>query len=459
MEPFKILVVDDETAMLKSCHKVLMQEGYAVDTTGNPVEALQLIRQRRYDLLIVDLKMPEMSGIELMALAHETQPDVPVLIITAYATLETALHAVSQGAFDYIPKPFSMSHLLCTVERCIHYRSVVARSGVPPAHTGDYREIIGESSPLLRALEVVRKVAALDVNVLIQGESGTGKELFARALHRNSGRSKGAFVPIDCASLPETLMESELFGYERGAFTGANSSKQGLLESANGGTAFFDEIGNLSPNIQSKLLRILQERKLRRLGALKLTGIDVRVVSASNRDLQSMVQEESFRKDLFYRLNVVLIHLPPLRDRKEDIPVLARRFLEEFRVKFCKPVETISSAALVALERYHWPGNVRELRNVIERAVSLGEGHQVSLLDLPPVLLDSDVTPILSGYERKSFQEAKREAVETFEKVYITRLLERTAGNVSQASRMANLPRTVFHRIMKKYGFFSRKFR
>lgn len=458
MNPFRILVVDDETAMLSSCEKVLAQKGYNVDTACNPRQALQLIEERAYDLLVFDLKMPEMSGIQLLGLAQQKQKDVPVIIITAYATLETALRAISEGAFDYIPKPFSMEHLLYTIERCIHYKQAVDLGPRTPEE-GDYREVKGNSPVIQRALGVARKVAGLDINVLIQGESGTGKELFARALHCNSRRCKGPFVPIDCASLPEALMESELFGYERGAFTGAASPKPGLLESAHGGTAFFDEIGNLSLSIQSKLLRVLQERKSRRLGAVKLADLDVRIISASNRDLQSMVQEETFRKDLFYRLNVVLIHVPPLRDRKEDIPILADDFLGELRTQFAKPLESISSAALMALERYQWPGNVRELRNVIERAVSLAEGTYISLLDLPPPLLGMDVTPALAGFERKSFQEAKREAVENFEKAYIARLLELSGGNVSHASRMASLRRTVFHRIMKKYGLFSRKFK
>lgn len=456
MNAFKILIVDDEIAMLKSCEKVLKQQGYAVDVTCSPLAALDLIGVKHYDLLIADLKMPEMSGLQLMALAHRRR-EVPVIIITAYATLETALRAVSEGAFDYIPKPFSMDHLLCTVERCIQYQRVAASSREIQA--GDYSEIQGISPTIQRALELTRKIAGLDINVLIQGESGTGKELFARALHKNSARALGAFVPIDCASLPETLMESELFGYERGAFTGAGTAKDGLLESAHGGTAFFDEIGNLSLSIQAKLLRLLQERKLRRLGGVKLRDLDLRIISASNRDLQSMVQEESFRKDLFYRLNVVLIHLPPLRERKEDIPVLASQFLDEIRRKFARCVETISSAAMMAMEHYDWPGNVRELRNVIERAVSLGEGTQISLLDLPPSLLDPELSSGLSGFERKSFKEAKREALEDFEKAYIARILELSSGNVSQASRIAEVPRTAFHRIMKKHGLFSRKFK
>lgn len=457
---WKILIVDDDSAMLRSCQKVLSNDGHAVEITPDPLEGHRLVEQNNYDLLIVDLKMPQMSGIQFMRRAREIRKDVPVIMITAFATLQTALRAVSDGAYDYIPKPFSSDQLCQTVRRCMEYQAVLSspRAG-SLCEDKDFESIIGESEVIKQALQVAKQVAGLDVNVLLQGESGTGKELFARDLHKCSSRSSSPFVTIDCASLPESLMENELFGHERGAFTGATDAKRGLLESAHGGTVFFDEVANISLSIQSKLLRAIEERKVRRVGGLKVIDLDIRIISATNRDLQSMILEESFRGDLFYRLNVVPIHLPPLRDRGQDISVLASHFLNGFATKYKKPSTALSSGALMALDQYDWPGNVRELRNVVERAVSTSSGNQITLLDLPAQLVDSDASPQNATVDRRPFKDAKQEAIKAFERDYLIRILELTGGNVSSASRMARVGRTAFHRLMKKHGLRSESFK
>ncbi|MDA2933036.1 sigma-54 dependent transcriptional regulator [Acidobacteria bacterium AH-259-D05] len=456
----KILIVDDDSAMLKSCQKVLCGDGHEVEITPDPVEGHRLVQHNHYDLLIVDLKMPQISGIQFMRQARAIHKDIPVIMITAFATLESALRAVSDGAYDYIPKPFSSDQLRQTVQRCMEYQEALSASPDVVPHWDDhFQNIVGDSEGIRQALEVARKVAGLDVNVLLQGESGTGKEIVARGLHQCSFRSSGPFVVIDCASLPEPLMESELFGHEQGAFTGATARKPGLLESAHGGTVFFDEVANMSLNIQSKLLRSIEERKVRRVGGLEMIDLDIRIISATNQDLQSMILEESFRGDLFYRLNVVPIHLPPLRDRKQDIPLLATHFVKEFSAKFKKPVTALSSSSLMAFERYHWPGNVREVRNIVERAISTATGNQITLLDLPSQLVDSYSPSRDMTIERKTFKAAKREATESFEKNYLTRILELAGGNVSRASRMARVGRTAFHRLMKKYGLRSDEFK
>ena len=457
---WRILIVDDDVAMLKSCQKVLLNNGHDVEVSSDPVEACRLVTGNHYDLLIVDLKMPRMSGIEFMRKVKEVREDLPIIMITAFATLQSALRAVSEGAYDYIPKPFSADHLQYTVDRCMEYeRALATREGEQSAEADYFDRVVGESEGIQQAVNLARKVAGLDVNVLLQGESGTGKELFARGLHDSGPRKSGPLIVIDCASLPESLMESELFGYEKGSFTGAVGSKPGLLERASGGTVFFDEVGNISLSVQSKLLRAIDSRSIRRLGGEESIALDIRVISATNKDLQTMILEETFRGDLFYRLNVVPIHLPPLRDLNKDLPRFINRFLEQTVARLDRPHLAFSSAAFMALERYDWPGNARELRNVVERAVSVATSNQITLLDLPSHLVDRYSSTDPAASDPMDFREAKRATIEAFEKDYLTGLLERTSGNVSRASRIAKIGRTALHRLMNKYGLQSDRFK
>ncbi|HEX7288985.1 MAG TPA: sigma-54 dependent transcriptional regulator, partial [Candidatus Angelobacter sp.] len=362
-------------------------------------------------------------------------------------------------AFDLIPKPFSASQLEVAVDRSVNYKQLQEQNQelqkeLRAAYQFD--NVVAESPQMSAVLDLVRKVASTEANVLLRGESGTGKELIAHCLHQASGRSHGPFVPIDCASLPETLLESELFGYEKGAFTGASTSRAGLLESANGGTLFLDEIGNVSPNLQAKLLRLLEERQYRRVGGRTLVQVNARFISATNGFLEDMVRRGAFREDLFYRLNVVSVCLPPLRDRLADLAPLANMFLAQNPDTAAKGIEGISSAALLMMQNYHWPGNVRELKNVIWRAVSLTESNQITPLDFPQELLNPG-----NGSFRPAgmFRQAKQQAVQQFEDGYLKQLLTETGGNVSQAARKAGIKRPALHRLLQKHKLDPSQFR
>ncbi len=450
MRNFRVLVVDDEPDMVRACRKILERK-YTVFTASDGPEALELLHREPLDVALVDLHLPSTDGLEIMREALRLHPEMAVLIITAYSTIDTAVRAVRDGAYDLIPKPFSMEQLEVAVERSLRYRQLVEQNRQLQRElrgTYQFNNVVAHSPQMTAVLDLVRKVAPTEANVILRGESGTGKELIARCLHTASARSQQAFVPLDCASLPETLLESELFGYEKGAFTGATSKSIGLLESANGGIVFLDEIGDLSTNLQAKLLRVLQERQYRRVGGRQLLDVDGRFVSATNRNLEEMMRNGSFREDLFYRLNGVSICLPPLRDRPADIAPLARHFLESCPDRARKNVSGISSAALLILQNYPWPGNVRELKNAIWRAVSLTESNQITPLDLPAELLQApDSHPRLVG----SFQEAKRHVVDQFERTYLEQLLAATEGNVSRAARQAGMKRSALHRLLRKH--------
>lgn len=454
-----MLVVDDEADMLQVCRKILEEKSYIVSTASDGPEALQLLRQEPVDVAVLDLRLPSMDGLEVMREALRLNPDTAVLIITAHATLDAAVQAVRNGAFDLIPKPFSATQLEVAVDRSVSYRQLVEQNRALQRELRkvyQFDRVVAHSWQMTSVLDLVRKVAPTEANVLLRGESGTGKELIARCLHQASTRSHGPFVPIDCASLPETLLESELFGYEKGAFTGANTSRAGLLEAANGGTVFLDEIGNVSANLQAKLLRVLEERHYRRVGGRTLIEINARFISATNSALEEMVRRGAFREDLFYRLNVVSICLPPLRERPADLAPLAQSFLEENPDAAAKGIRGISSAAMMMMQNYLWPGNVRELKNVIWRAVSLTESNQITPLDLPPEFLHTgNQQPRLMG----DFRQAKQQAVEQFEGAYLRQLLEEAGGNVSQAARQAGMKRPALHRLLHKHKLDASQFR
>ena len=373
LRPSRVMVVDDDAETLALMHEIVAKEGFEVETAEDAETALRRLEQWQPELVITDIHMPGMDGLALLAAVREKEPDIPVVLLTAYGSLKTAVDAIKAGAFDYLSKPFVVEDIRLVVRRALEHTKLVRENRSLRGQLRDrYRfdNLVGSSGGMVEVYKMIARVAETDSTVLIQGESGTGKELIARAIHANSGRSGGPFVAIDTGSLAETLLESELFGHERGAFTGAIATKKGLLEQANLGTCFLDEIADLSPMIQSKLLRAIQEREIRRVGSETPRAIDVRIIAATKKALKPLVEAGTFREDLFYRLEVITIVLPPLRDRIEDIPLLSRYFVDKFGRTKERPVTGLSPDTIPLLTRYAWPGNVRELEHVIERAIA-----------------------------------------------------------------------------------------
>jgi len=443
--------------MLENCRRILTRAGHECLLASDPAEAIAMLETALPDLVITDLRMPAMDGLEMMRRAHQLDPARPVIMLTAFATIESAVAAVKAGAFDYLAKPFTMDQLALAAERALAQRSLIIENrNLREQLSGvlGFENIIGSSPAIQRVIDFVRKAARSEANILVLGESGTGKELVARAIHANSPRAAGAFVPVDCAALPENLLESELFGHERGAFTGAIASKPGLLETAGGGTVFLDEIGELPIALQAKLLRAIQEREIRRVGGTQEVRIDVRILSATNRDLRALVAAGKFRNDLYYRIDVIDVLLPPLRERRSDVAILAQRFLERYRRPSDSAPRGFEPDAIAALESYLWPGNVRELQNVIERACALADGPTLTVHDLPEKILTPQAAQSAgqsgNGAEL-SFKQAKAKWIEELEGKYLREILDRFHGNVSQAARAAKMDRTTFHRILRKH--------
>ncbi len=456
----RILVIDDEPTMLEACDETLSYHGYDVRLQDVGSDAIELVRQETFDLVLIDLKMPNVDGIQILKQIKTIDKNVMAVMITGFPTIATAVEAVRQGAYDYLPKPFAPDQLLILVDRALSRKrlteeNLLLRKSL--GHGPDFEGIIYKSRAMERVLDLIGKVADSDSSVIIQGETGTGKELAARSLHRNSPRKDHLFLPINCGALPEHLLESELFGHERGAFTGAYTRKSGLLETVQGGTVFLDEISTLSLSLQVKLLRVLQERQIRRVGGKEDIDIDIRVISSTNEDLEDAVAREAFRKDLYYRLNVITITLPPLRERVEDISLIAEHFLDGLNTVHRKVVEGISREALEILQSYRWPGNVRELENILERAFLLTDSSVIQAADLPATLKHTDST--ISVDTRLPFSTAKKVYTEPFEHEYLTRLLEESNGNVTLAARRAEMHRSSFQRLLKKHDIRSREFR
>jgi DNA-binding NtrC family response regulator len=460
----RVLVVDDEPDMVDNCARILRRAGHRCLTATDPHRALALLESERPDLLLTDLKMPEIDGLTLLRRARELDPALPVVVITAFATIESAVAAIKDGAFDYLPKNFSVDQLTLVVERALRQRRLAVENRhlrEQLATTLGLDNVIGRSPAMAQVFELVKKAARSEANILVLGESGTGKELIARAVHANSPRAAQAFVPVDCASLPENLLESELFGHEKGAFTGAVRTKPGLMEVAGTGTLFLDEIGDLPVSLQVKLLRALQERQIRRVGGTALIDVDVRVVSATNRDLREAVVKGQFREELYYRVNVIEIRLPPLRERAGDVRLLAHAFLKRYGQDRTLAYD---DAAMAALEAYGWPGNVRELQNVVERACALAEGDTITTRDLPEHAL-RDARPAglpgagavpaaetpAAGAAHVGLKEAKERWVAVLEASYLRDLLARHDGNISAAAKAAGIDRKTFHRLVTKH--------
>ena len=461
MTTHRVLVLDDEPDMVENCARILKRAGYQCLTSTDPQRALALVESEHPDLLLTDLKMPGIDGMEVLRRAREMDPALPVILITAFATIESAVAAMKDGAFDYLPKNFSVDQLRVAVERGLRHRELqLENRNLKEQLQGalGFENILGRSPAMTKIFELVRKAARSDANILVLGESGTGKELIARAIHANSPRATQPFVPVDCASLPEPLLESELFGHEKGAFTGAVKTKRGLIEVADRGTLFLDEIGELPMTLQAKLLRVLQERQLRHVGGTAQIDVDVRVVSATNRDLREAVTKAQFREELYYRVNVIAIPLPPLRERAGDLELLAHAFLKRYGGG---RITGFDASALQALEAYAWPGNVRELQNVIERACALADSDRVTRNDLPDYLLHgSGARAPATGEPAGSslptagdipLKDAKEKWMQVLEASYLRGLLERHAGNVSAAAKTAGIDRKTFHRLINKY--------
>lgn len=445
-----ILLVDDEIAHLKTLEKLFVREGYAVECAEDGQRALDLIRQREQPpaLVITDLMMPgDIDGMDLLGLIKKLTPETEVILMTAFGTVELAVQGMKEGAYDFITKPLKRAIVLKSARQALERQALLAENRELRARlaklNGD-RDIIGQSEALRRATELVGQVATSDATVLLTGESGTGKELFARMLYASSDRSEGPFLAVNCAALPESILESELFGYEKGAFTGANQRKIGRFEAADGGTLFLDEIGELSPQVQVRLLRVLQEGSFERLGSNETTHVDVRIVAATNRDLEQEMREGNFREDLFYRLNVINIHVPPLRRRLEDVSLLAEHFLARYGAKNSREITGLSGEALAALSSYKWPGNVRELENVIERAVVLDRDGVIDLDDLPPHIVEgADLTTTHS-----SITIPLGTPLDEIEKMVIDETLKLTGGNKKMAAQLLGIAtRTIYRKL------------
>ena len=454
MRRHKILVVDDEHLIRWSLEQSLKKQGYDVLACGSGEEALRLMQEEDPDLMLLDIQLPGINGVEVLERAKEIDEDVIILMVTALGVLETAVRAMRLGAYDYINKPFNLDELAIVIRKALETQELkreVAqlRTTQPKKFTID--SIVGESDALKRILNMVYKIAQSDAGtVLIQGESGTGKELIAKAIHYESGRAEQPFVAINCAAVPETLLESELMGHEKGAFTDARALKKGLFEIADGGTVFLDEIGDMPLSIQAKLLRVLEDRVFRRVGGTKDIHVDVRIVSATNKDLLEAIEEKTFRNDLYYRLQVIPLLLPPLRQRPADILPLARTFIELFNTEFGKSVKGISPQAESFLLDYDWPGNVRELRNVIERAIILESDEIMQLEHLPREMFSkSAATESLSPLTFTLPPEGID--IEDVERELIQQALQATDGNQSKAAKMLNLGIDAFRYRMKKF--------
>jgi len=448
-----ILIVDDEKNYLLVLEALLGPQGYEIITVNNAHDALRSVREADLDLVITDVKMPGMNGIELLEECKKIKPELPVIIMTAYGSIEMAVDAMKKNAYDYITKPFQNEQLKLTVKKALdNYRLIKQNKLLSQALSDRFRygNMVGKSKPILKIYDIIDKVAQSKASVLITGPSGTGKELIAKSIHYGGSRRDRPFVSINCGALTETLLESELFGHERGAFTGAVALKKGRFELADGGTLFLDEVGDMPPPLQVKLLRVLQEMEFERVGGTRTIKVDVRVLSASNRDIKNDVAEGIFREDLFYRLNVIQIEVPPLRERADDIPLLVKHFIEKYISDEDKGPIELSPEVWKAFYTYTWPGNVRELENVIERAVVLSSGEMISLEELPDNLLEKNEEEIDLN-KIVPLNLALPEALERLEKKLVIRALKYSDNVQSRAAEILGISRRMMNYKMKKY--------
>jgi DNA-binding NtrC family response regulator len=452
----RILIADDDEVSCQLFAETLEAEGFHVDQVTSGDAALSRLRAESYDLLIIDVRMPGISGLDVTRVVHESHPALPIIVMTAFGSIETAVEAIHEGAFDFISKPMNLAELKKIVSRALSQRSL-RRHSEKNANAGDeipteHGKIIGKSPAMLEVYKTVARVAPTKSTVLILGESGTGKELIARAIHEHSPRANRPFVAVDCGALTETILESELFGHMRGSFTGAFADKKGVFEDAQGGTCFLDEIGGISPNMQARLLRVLQEHEIRRVGGKDWLPVDVRVVAATNQDLAEAVAKGDFRQDLYYRLDVISIHLPPLRERADDIPLLAQHFLKYYGLESGKPVPAFSEKAMELLCSHSWPGNIRELENAIEQAVALSYQPVLTPEDLPREVHEQKAARIASvAPANGQFIFPDTPSLEEVKKRYVLHVLQLTGGNVSATARILNVDRRSLYRMLARY--------
>ena len=454
MEKPVILVVDDDLDQASMIKKILSREGYTVVSVTSGRAALEFASQNPVDLMITDLRMPEMDGLELFKAIKEIRPESLTIIVTAYATVESAVEAMKEGVYDYLTKPLKMEEMKLVVERALEAKMLRDENIYLKRELSQrfsFGQIIGKSKKMQEIYEIIEHVAQTDATVMIYGESGTGKELVARAIHYSGKRKGKPFIAVSCSAFPETLLESELFGYEKGAFTGAYARKPGRFELADGGTLFLDEVGEIKPEIQVKLLRVLQDKAFERLGGKETIKVDVRIIAATNKDLEKEVAMGRFREDLYYRLNVIPIYLPPLRERKEDIPLLAEHFLRIYSEKNGKSIKRISPEAMEALVNYSWPGNVRELENVIERMVVLGTGDEITVSQLPERIRNSKIADISTNLEVFEIPD-EGISLEDVEKMLIMKALAKANGNKSKAAKLLGITRRTLQYRLRKHG-------
>lgn len=442
----RILVVDDDAKIRKLCFLALKKEGYEVTAVKDAQDALNAVDMNSFDLALLDIVMPNVDGLELLHRLKRIHPDLMIIMITGYPQIDTAVKAIKQGAYDYIPKPFSLDEIRIVIKKVLEYKHTLNENlEFKKSHNYRYKssELIGSSPKMLEIFKLIERVRKIDCTILTEGESGTGKEVLARTIHKYSNRAEKPFIAINCGALPESLLESELFGYEKGAFTGAVTSKRGLFEAANGGTVFLDEISETSPSMQVKLLRIIEEKVSRRIGSTRDIKLDIRLISATNKILRSEVEKGNFREDLYYRLNLIIIPIPPIRERKQDIPLFVRHFLKSNNQKFAKKITGISKEAMELLIMHDFPGNVRELENIVERAAILSEGKIISkslilesIRKKPPAAVEDDFT------------------LESMEKKQIEKILNATYNNKTKAANLLGIDRKTLYQKIKKYGIF-----
>ncbi len=452
-----ILVIDDKDSMREMLKAALSAEGYDVETEDCGDAGVARTKEKHYDVVLTDLKMPDISGMEVLSRVRAHDPDSAIIVMTAYGTIETAVEAMKRGAFDFLQKPFDNSHLHMVIERALENQRLVAENHLlreELAESLGFSDIIGSSEIMIEVMRLVQKVAPSDTTVLLTGESGTGKELFARAIHSLSSRHTKPYITINCAAIPGELLENELFGSEKGAFTSSHARKMGKFEIANGGTIFLDEIGDLEFSLQAKLLRVLQEQTFERLGGTKPLKVDVRIITASNINLQEAIAKKKFREDLFYRLSVFPIHIPPLRERRDDIAPLANYFVDKYWRQMKKGEKSLAREALAILERYHWPGNVRELENTIERSIILAEGKKIKPEHLAIRLATTDEVRLREG---AGLKEVGQMAQTQAERGMIIRILNQTRGNKRKTAEILKIDYTTLFEKIKKYDIDTNK--
>jgi len=446
-ETYKILVIDDDIEMCELLSDVLKGAGWSVMTISDSLEASRILRKEEFDVIITDLKMKGLKGLDLLEEARKMAPLTPVIIITAFGTIESAIKAMKMGAYDYVTKPFRTDEIVLTVKKALENRLLkkeVVRLKKEVETRYHFHRLTGKSPSMQKIYDLIERISGSSNNVLITGESGTGKELVAKAIHYSGSRKGGPFIAVNCAAIPETLLESELFGYRRGAFTDAKADKKGLLFEATAGTIFLDEITEMPLMLQAKLLRVIEEREVRPLGDTHAHPIDVRIISSSNRDMKDVIHQGRFREDLYYRLKVIDIELPPLRERREDIPLLVEHFVERFGQEPKKRVSSVSEEALKALINYTWPGNVRELENVIQRAIALCQHDVILPEDLPASILQEPKENLLEKGVRENY------TMDQLEKEYVRRVLIEVGGNKSKAAQILGFDRKTLYRKLEE---------